>query len=166
MGKKRKDGKPKHLYLLAYGKEPNTICIGYTHDKLIKNLFMQQRKEAKKHPDFIKLNMEDIEHVKLNDYDFVQVYYDFVVSEDEITYFSEAFGQYMCDAMSYINSFAENLYYLKLNDEDSDIILPLMQVLDEFHHDYTHGIVDDYESYSGEYYNYHNALQFFLKEVL
>ena len=163
--KKSKKNNEEYLYLLAYGKNEPT-CIGYTHDKETAKRFVKQRY----HGEYVKVSMEDLKDVKLDDYKFVSDYHGYIMSEDEFTYWTEAWAQHRCDIMHYIHSLGEALFALKLSKKEYKEIEPLLQILSQYHHDYTHGIIDEYDEFDGygesQYYNYHNIIKYFVENAL
>lgn len=161
---KSKKNNEKYLYLLAYGKPPN--CIGYTHDKKTAKTFVKQRRNG----EYVKVAMEDLEGIKLDDYKFVCDYYGYIMSDDEFTYWTEAWSQYKCDMIHYIHSLGEELFALKLSKKEFKEIEPLLKILSQYHHDYIHGIIDEYDEFDGygnsQYFNYYNIIKYFVDNVL
>lgn len=147
------------IYLLKYG-DRETV---FTRSKPLAKLYKKQRGK-------------DVSMCKVNENKFpkgylesqsqreLQLYYEYAMTEDEYLYFEEAFGQWMSDVVVDIDHFIDHVSLIRFTKEESEILKPLMRILGEYCHDYEHGTLFEDISFD-EYFNYNNALKFFIEQI-
>ena len=88
------------------------------------------------------------------------------LTEDEFTYWSEAWYQYLSELVSYkLARFTELVNVLRLDKKEQKKINKMLEILTEFARDYNHGLINDDEA-QYTYFNYKNIFEYFINVVL
>jgi len=148
------------IYLLKYGERDAV----FTRDKNLAKLYKKQRGKDvdmitvsdKKFPDgyLEKQSMREL-----------TLYGEYAMTEDEYLYFEESFGQWMSESSGDVEHFVEHLTLMRFTKEESDILKPLMRILGEYMHDCEHGTIYEGEVCYEEYFDYNNAIKFFIDNI-
>jgi hypothetical protein len=136
----------------------------FTLDKETLKLFKKQRKGkpysygkrlVETIPDAFFDNSENLELEMYNENGWI-------ITSEEFNHFIESWRDYQYQSIVSIDDFINLLSVLKLSKAEINKIMPLIDVLSEYRHDFVTGVVDEYEE-TNSYYNYHKAIGFFVK---
>lgn len=135
----------------------------YTPNKEFAKLYKKQRKKK-----YIKISdkkLKKMNPLSLDQQAEISIYYDVAITEDEYDYFCSAWDQYIIESATDMEEFLSDLMVYKFTDKEKEKLKPLVKVLTTYRYQKQHGIIDECEDID-YYYNTHNALLYFIRNVL
>ena len=157
------------IYLVYFKpKKGKKELLGFTRDRDDFELFMEQRKDKKGY----KYRVVDELDYPRGYFDSMEMFdkeiadaFGYMITNEEYAYFIEAWNDYQAASIDDIKRFLEDIQFLNFTKKEKTYVKKLCKVLNEYAHDYTHGIVDEVEE-TGTYYNMENAIKFFVEHIL
>jgi len=156
MSKKNKDN-----YIYLVGNEKGVR--GYCCDKIDAKELISQRKGNYSYLKFDP-NKKNIDMNSSNE--ALKIYGVFLFSDEE-AYFLGSFEQYKIDLTRHFETGLKLLSYLKFDDDEKEILRPLLEEIAEYIHAMKHGTLYDEDTGTDmHYWSYANALQWFIENLL